>query len=460
MSELDASYASHPLRGVTRRALWARMRGRRLPIVAGQLRLAGPVQRLTVTRDRWAIPHVRTREVRDAAFALGFCQGQDRSLQLTLLRAWTRARLSSVVGAGALAADALALRLNLGAWSSRVLASLEPASRELLEAFARGVEAGESLGRDARCPGHHLLRAHPGPFSAGDAVAISVMRLLLSSLVPSGSDASQVWGLWGLEEDSLASGRGELAEVLRRASAAPSLPSPYYLAHLDWLSREVAGAVWVGTPLLALGHDRNVAWWPTVGPQWLELLGTKSESTRSTLKPRRARSRRVEHLRFEPIDDAVDEVTRAIEACLFVWDRSPGPDAPCLSVGREARGGGRSEVATQSAASTHAPLARALSLPHPVSPLRPRMAPAFSLGPLVWRDGRREPAPLVYQLDAADPESGRFSYPGGQSGNPLSAHYDDLVPSWLRGGGVPIVVRDSDIERLARSRLILEPYMR
>jgi penicillin G amidase len=28
--------------------------------------------------------------------------------------------------------------------------------------------------------------------------------------------------------------------------------------------------------------------------------------------------------------------------------------------------------------------------------------------------------------------------PGGQSGNPLSQHYDDQFPLWQRGEGVPI----------------------
>ena len=31
-----------------------------------------------------------------------------------------------------------------------------------------------------------------------------------------------------------------------------------------------------------------------------------------------------------------------------------------------------------------------------------------------------------------------FSLPGGQSGNPLSPHYADLLPFWLEGRGVPI----------------------
>lgn len=32
----------------------------------------------------------------------------------------------------------------------------------------------------------------------------------------------------------------------------------------------------------------------------------------------------------------------------------------------------------------------------------------------------------------------RVALPGGQSGNPLSPHYDDLLAVWRRGEGVPL----------------------
>ena len=51
-------------------------------------------------------------------------------------------------------------------------------------------------------------------------------------------------------------------------------------------------------------------------------------------------------------------------------------------------------------------------------------------------------------------DNSRWSLPGGQSGNPLSPHYDDLFELWQRGDGVPIAwtpeeVRKSDAKYAA-----------
>ena len=51
----------------------------------------------------------------------------------------------------------------------------------------------------------------------------------------------------------------------------------------------------------------------------------------------------------------------------------------------------------------------------------------------------------------------RFSLPGGQSGNPLSPHYDDLLALWQRGQAVPIAWSPTQVEQAARSVLRLVP---
>ncbi|HET9960180.1 MAG TPA: penicillin acylase family protein [Polyangiaceae bacterium] len=54
-------------------------------------------------------------------------------------------------------------------------------------------------------------------------------------------------------------------------------------------------------------------------------------------------------------------------------------------------------------------------------------------------------------------EASRFVLLGGQSGNPLSAHYTDLVPFWQRGEGVPIHCAEAAIDRHAVAELRLVP---
>ncbi len=64
---------------------------------------------------------------------------------------------------------------------------------------------------------------------------------------------------------------------------------------------------------------------------------------------------------------------------------------------------------------------------------------------------------LRMAIDVGGWESSRFSIPGGQSGNPASPHYDDILPLWLRGDGVPIAWKPETIRRSAVDELRLVP---
>jgi penicillin amidase len=60
-------------------------------------------------------------------------------------------------------------------------------------------------------------------------------------------------------------------------------------------------------------------------------------------------------------------------------------------------------------------------------------------------------------IDVGAWENSRFIVLGGQSGNPLSPHYDDHVALWERGEGVPIHWSDSACAEAAVSCLTLDP---
>ena len=97
---------------------------------------------------------------------------------------------------------------------------------------------------------------------------------------------------------------------------------------------------------------------------------------------------------------------------------------------------------------------RPLTLDHPLGRL-PALAPIFNRGPYLGaataRPSRRPAvrrskpggnptaiASLRAVIDVGNWEDSRFILPGGQSGDPFSPHYDDMVPLWLKGEGVPI----------------------
>jgi penicillin amidase len=76
------------------------------------------------------------------------------------------------------------------------------------------------------------------------------------------------------------------------------------------------------------------------------------------------------------------------------------------------------------------------------------------------RDPTRSPGAipnLRMALDVGNWEENRFVLAGGQSGNPLSPHYDDLLALWRRGEGITIPWSQEKIAQIARSMLRLEP---
>ena len=60
-------------------------------------------------------------------------------------------------------------------------------------------------------------------------------------------------------------------------------------------------------------------------------------------------------------------------------------------------------------------------------------------------------------MDVGNWSASRFVLLGGQSGNPCSPHYDDLVPLWQRGEGVPIHWEDAALDTHAVHTLRLSP---
>jgi penicillin amidase len=64
---------------------------------------------------------------------------------------------------------------------------------------------------------------------------------------------------------------------------------------------------------------------------------------------------------------------------------------------------------------------------------------------------------LRMAIPLGDPEGARFSLPGGQSGNPFSPHYDDLLEPWRSGVGVPIPWSEERVREAAVTELRLRP---
>jgi penicillin G amidase len=116
---------------------------------------------------------------------------------------------------------------------------------------------------------------------------------------------------------------------------------------------------------------------------------------------------------------------------------------------------------------------RPLTLVHPLA-ARAALARVFNIGPLPgWGDGSTvaqaslDPVnPLAKPLyipmlrmnvDVGDWERSRFATCGGQSGNPVSPHYDDQVPAWQSGAGIPIAWSEESVAEATVTTLALRP---
>src|SRR5580698_10126311 len=99
--------------------------GRRLPITAGELRISGPKEPITIRRDKYGVPHIDVASETDAMFALGFCQGQDRAGQLEFLKRVAVGRLAEWVGVEGLIADRLSRRIGFRRCAEKQVSVLE-----------------------------------------------------------------------------------------------------------------------------------------------------------------------------------------------------------------------------------------------------------------------------------------------------------------------------------------------
>jgi penicillin amidase len=149
---------------------WLLLAGSR-PQLDGTIALRGLSAPVTIERDARGTPTIEARNRDDAAYALGFLHGQERFFQMDLLRRSAAGELSELVGGAALKLDESHRRHRFRALAETELMQLPAAQRVLLDAYARGVNAGlHSL--DVRPWPYLLLRAKPRKWRAEDSLLV------------------------------------------------------------------------------------------------------------------------------------------------------------------------------------------------------------------------------------------------------------------------------------------------
>jgi penicillin amidase len=144
---------------------------RAFPQTSGTIAVAGLQRPVEVIRDGWGVPHIFARSARDLFFAQGFVHAQDRLWQMELNRRTASGRLSEVFGEATLATDRFLRTIGLRRAAETHLATLSRRARDMLEAYAAGVNASIAASR-GRLPIEFLILGFaPEPWTPADTLA-------------------------------------------------------------------------------------------------------------------------------------------------------------------------------------------------------------------------------------------------------------------------------------------------
>ncbi|WP_237214286.1 penicillin acylase family protein [Falsiroseomonas oryziterrae] len=281
-----------------------------LPDAREELQVAGLSAPVTVTLDSDGIPRIEAQSERDATIALGYLHARDRMFQMEAMRRGAEGRLAEIAGASALRLDRFSRTLGLAQRARGDLDALNADTRDLLQAYADGVNAWiAARGRLAAPeflvlgepepwkPEHSLLwgrvmglwlsgswrrdveRARleqtvaperlrllwPEDDSPGrpDLVALDAASLerMLAQVPRFGEDAplpESASNAWTVAPRRSASGAPLLASDPHLGFQAPIM---WYLARIELPDgRFRAGATAPGVPAIVIGRNERIAW--------------------------------------------------------------------------------------------------------------------------------------------------------------------------------------------------------
>ncbi len=277
-----------------------------LPRRGGRMRLPGLRRPVEVLRDRWGVPHIYAHSLWDLFFAWGYVQAQDRLWQMDFNRRLATGTLAEVLGEQALPFDRLVRRVGLHRAAAREWECLQGEERQVLEAYAAGVNAYLTSGPlPLECL---ILRYRPRPWSPRDTLAFArfmawtlsgnwdqeLVRLwvierlgpeVMAELEPSYPAGKPVvvppGGLSGgrpprLEDDYRLPLAGRpmsnnwVVDGQKSVTGRPllandphlplTMPSIWHEVHLESPELRAAGVALPGLPAIIIGHNQRIAW--------------------------------------------------------------------------------------------------------------------------------------------------------------------------------------------------------
>ena len=146
---------------------------RPLPRLDGAIVVPGLAHEVTVDRDAWGVPHIRASSVLDMAEAQGYVMAQDRLWQMDLLRRISRGQISEILGPPTVKIDKEFRTFGFRRAAERDVKLMDAESREIMEAYARGVNAFIEQHGNQLPLEFSLLQYKPQAWQVTDSLVIS-----------------------------------------------------------------------------------------------------------------------------------------------------------------------------------------------------------------------------------------------------------------------------------------------
>jgi penicillin amidase len=290
---------------------------RPLPKLDGTASLPELKQEVHVDRDEWGVPRIRASSLEDLALAQGYVVAQDRLWQMDFLRRAASGEVSEIFGPVTLFLDRENRTLGLRQAAEATVAAMDPQSRALVEAYARGVNRYVEE-RRGRLPWEFVVLGYePRPWTPADSMLINcyMYKVLTTTWeweLSRARAAAKVGPERARELYAVDSPRdhvlvGAAPEGAPRASAGFGVPDPlalvakldedvervfgsnnwvvdgrhtysgkpilandthlhldipciWYIVHLQAPGWNVKGFTFPGVPLVIIGHNERIAW--------------------------------------------------------------------------------------------------------------------------------------------------------------------------------------------------------
>ena len=148
-----------------------------LPVLDGNVHLAGLKALVTVRRDGHGVPHIEAASEEDLWVAQGYVTAQDRLWQMDAFRRNANGELAEVMGSALVKHDTLQRVLGIRRTAERIWANSPADQRAKFEAYARGVNLYIADHADSLPAEFRLLAYKPKPWTGVDSISVGLMMV-------------------------------------------------------------------------------------------------------------------------------------------------------------------------------------------------------------------------------------------------------------------------------------------